>query len=54
MTAGQDGVRELSGFLSSGERFIPVCTADAAAYKKFFGEEMKCEKGCKVFKGSRG
>jgi hypothetical protein len=40
------GVRESSGYLSSGESVVPVSRADAAAYRKLFGEDVRCEKGC--------
>ena len=44
------GVRASSGYLSSGDPVVAVSKAHAKEFEKFFGEEMRCEKGCTVFK----
>jgi hypothetical protein len=45
------GVRESSGYLSSGEGVVPVSQADMETFKKMFGEDMRCEKGCTGYAG---
>jgi hypothetical protein len=44
-------VRESSGYLSSGEGVVPVSQADMETFKKMFGEDMRCEKGCTGYAG---
>ena len=40
------GVRESSGYLSSGAPISQITPLDAVEYKKLFGEDIRCEKGC--------
>ncbi|MDD2599092.1 MAG: hypothetical protein PHO37_07700 [Kiritimatiellae bacterium] len=47
------GVRAWSGYDSLGNPLVAVTNAHVKEYRKMFGENMRCEKGCTEWRSSR-